>query len=186
VRLFVALEIPAEVRAGLAALIREFRGLAPQLKWVRAENLHLTLKFIGETESAKLDAIRAALARVGSSHALELIVQGIGFFPGDQRPRVLWAGIRAPGGLAQLAVDVDASLASLGFAREQRPFAPHLTLARLAGTRPPEPLREGIQRQATDAFGTWRATEFHLIESRLKPAGAEYTTLQSFPFVSEN
>jgi 2'-5' RNA ligase len=186
VRLFVALEIPAEVRAGLAVLIREFRALAPQLKWVRAESLHLTLKFIGETESAKLDAIRAALATVGSSDALELTVQGIGFFPDDQRPRVLWAGIRAPTGLAQLAVEVDASLASLGLAREQRPFAPHLTLARLAGARPPEPLLQAIQRGPARAFGTWQVTEFHLIESRLKPAGAEYTTLQSFPFVPEN
>jgi 2'-5' RNA ligase len=186
VRLFAALEIPPEVRAEFAALIREFRKLAPQVKWVRAENLHLTLKFIGEAETAKLDAIRAALAEASSSHALELTVQGLGFFPDDKRPRVLWAGIRAPIGLAQLAVAVDASLASLGFAREQRPFAPHLTLARFAGTRPPEPLLEAIQREATHAFGTWRATEFHLVESRLKSAGAEYTTLQSFPFVSEN
>ncbi|HXL23721.1 MAG TPA: RNA 2',3'-cyclic phosphodiesterase [Candidatus Dormibacteraeota bacterium] len=185
-RLFVALEIPAEVRTVLAALIGEFRGLAPQVKWVRAENLHLTLKFIGETESAKLDAIRAALAEVRSSYALAMLVQGLGFFPDDQRPRVLWAGTRAPDHLAQLAMDTDAVLASLGFPREGRPLAPHLTLARLAGTRLPEPLREAIQRDAARAFGAWQASEFHLMESRLKPAGAEYTTVQSFPFVSEN
>lgn len=185
-RLFVALEIPAEVRTRLAALIRELRALAPEVKWVRAENLHLTLKFIGETESAKLDAIRAALAEVRSGHAIALLVQGLGFFPDDQRPRVLWAGTRVPDHLAQLAIDTDAVVASLGFPRERRPFAPHLTLARLAGTPIPEPLREAIQRDAVRAFGAWQAREFHLIESRLKPAGAEYTTVQSFPFVSEN
>jgi 2'-5' RNA ligase len=186
VRLFVALELPAEVHAGLAALIRELRALAPQVKWVRAENLHLTLKFIGEAESAKLDGIRAALAEVRSSHAVAMLVQGLGFFPDDHRPRVLWAGTRAPDHLAQLAMATDAVLASLGFPREQRPFAPHLTLARLKGMSLPEPLRNAIRRDAARTFGAWQATEFHLIESRLKPAGAEYTTVQSFPFVSEN
>jgi RNA 2',3'-cyclic 3'-phosphodiesterase len=183
--LFVALEIPAEVRNGLAALIGEFRALAPQLKWVRAENLHLTLKFIGETDRARLDALRAALAEVRSNQVLELAVQGLGFFPDDQRPRVLWAGLRAPDHLAQLAGGIEAALASLGFPREQRPFAPHFTLARLGDAQLPRPLGEAIRREAARAFGAWHATEFQLIESRLKPAGAEYTTVHSFPFVSE-
>jgi 2'-5' RNA ligase len=185
VRLFVALEIPAEVRDGLAALIREFRALAPRLKWVRAENLHLTLKFIGETERARLDAIRAALAKVRSSQAVELAVQGLGFFPDEQRSRVLWAGVRAPDHLAQLAAGVEAALGPVGFTREQRPFAPHLTLARLEDAQLPKPFREAIRREAARAFGAWQAAQFRLIESRLKPAGAEYTTVQSFPFVSE-
>jgi 2'-5' RNA ligase len=184
-RLFVALEIPPEVRDGLAALIREFRALAPRLKWVRAENLHLTLKFIGETERARLDAICAALAEVRSTHVLELGVHGLGFFPDDQRSRVLWAGLRPPEHVAQLAAAIEAALAAVGFPREQRPFAPHLTLARLEDAQLPLPLREAIRQEGSRAFGAWHATEFQLIESRRKPAGAEYTTVQSFPFVSE-
>ena len=185
-RLFVALEIDTQVRESLAALIGEFRALAPKLKWVRADNLHLTLKFIGETESAKLDAIRAALDGVRSSKPVELQVQGLGFFPNDRWPRVFWAGVHASDNLAALAADIDAACATLGFAREKHPYSPHLTLARLESTHPTGGLRDAIERNKALEFGAFRSAEFHLIESKLKPAGAEYTTVQSFPFVSEN
>ena len=185
-RLFVALEIPAAVRDRLAALVSEFRPLATKLKWVRADNLHLTLKFIGETESAKLAGIREALNSVLSNKPVELQVQGLGFFPNDRWPRVFWAGVRASDNLATLAADIDAACATLRFAREKRPYSPHLTLARLESTLPPGSLREAIERNASHDFGTFQTTEFHLIESKLKPAGAEYTSVQSFSFVSES
>jgi len=185
VRLFVALEIPAQVREALAGLIGEFRGLAPKLKWVRLENLHLTLKFIGETENTKLDIIRSALAKVSSNKPVELQIQGLGFFPNERWPRVFWAGLRASENLASLAADIDAACASIDFPREQRAFEPHLTLARLESTLPPGALLNAVQQNQAREFGAFRGTEFHLIESKLKSAGAEYTTLQSFPFVSE-
>jgi 2'-5' RNA ligase len=185
VRLFVALEIPVQVREGLAALISEFRGLAPKLKWVRPENLHLTLKFIGETESTKLDSFRSVLANVSLSRPVELQIQGLGFFPNERWPRVFWAGLRASDNLASLAADIDAACASIGLQRERRPFSPHLTLARLESTLPPGALLNAIQQNTAREFGAFRLAEFRLIESKLKPAGAEYTTVQSFPFVSE-
>jgi 2'-5' RNA ligase len=185
VRLFVALDVPTEVRERLASLIREFRALAPQLKWVRAESLHLTLKFIGETESAKLEGIRAAIGGIRTGTAFQVRYQGLGFFPNEKHPRVFWAGIRAERELVQLASGVDAALAALGFVREERPFAPHLTLARLDGTRLPEPFRDAFATHAKQEFGAAQATEFQLIESKLKSAGAEYTTVQTFSFASE-
>ena len=94
--------------------------------------------------------------------------------------------MRASDNLATLAADIDAACATLGFAREKRPFSPHLTLARLESTLPPGSLREAIERNASHEFGTFQTTEFHLIESKLKPAGAEYTSVQSFSFVSES
>jgi len=185
VRLFVALQIAAEVRESLAALIAEFRPLAAKLKWVRADNLHLTLKFIGETESERLDAVRAALAELRSGKPAELQVRGLGFFPNARWPRVFWAGVQASDNLAALAADIDAACATLGFAREKHSYSPHLTLARLESTHPTGALREAIERDEAREFGSFWASEFHLIESRLKSAGAEYTTVQSFPFVSE-
>ena len=185
-RLFVALEIPTEVRERLASLIRELRTSAPQLKWVHTENMHLTLKFIGEAEPAKLDTIRSALAAIRRQAALELRFRGLGFFPNDRRPRVFWAGIDAPPALAQLASDIDAGLARLGFPREERSFAPHLTLARLDGTRLPDAFRAATAERAAQDFGALRITEFRLIESKLKSTGAEYTTLQNFAFASES
>lgn len=185
-RLFVALEIPADVRDRLIALINEFRPLAAKLKWVRADNLHLTLKFIGEAESAKLEAIRATLESVRSNTPVALQVQGLGFFPNDRWPRVFWAGVRASNNLATLAADIDAACATLGFAREKHPYSPHLTLARLESTHPTGALQGAIELSKAREFGTFRATEFRLIESKLKPAGAEYTTVQPFSFVSES
>ena len=183
----MAIAIPAEVRAKLVSMIGELRLLAPQMKWVRAENLHLTLRFIGETDTAKLDGIRAALAGIRASQPIALLAQGLGFFPNEKRPRVLWAGISAvSGGLPELAAEIDASLAPLGFASERRPFQPHLTLARIETARLPNALSAATTQYSKRSFGAWRATEFHLIESKLKSTGAEYTTLQSFRFVSEN
>jgi 2'-5' RNA ligase len=185
VRLFVALEIPSSVRDHLAALIRDLRAIAPQPKWVRAENLHVTLKFIGEASPAKLEVIRAALPAVRSGQHVELRFRGLGFFPGEKRPRVFWAGLDASPNLAVVAGDIDQCLEKVGIAREQRAFAPHLTLARFDPPGTAEKLRAAIQKSATRNFGTLRTREFHLIESKLKPTGAEYTTLQSFPFTAE-
>jgi 2'-5' RNA ligase len=185
VRLFVALEIPASVRGNLADLIREFRALASQPKWVRAENLHITLKFIGEVPPHKLDAIRAALSAVRSAQPVELRFQGLGFFPNERRPRVFWAGMDAPGNLAPLAADVDRAITALGFPQETREFTPHLTLARFDPPGISEPLRVAVERNKAREFGMLRTREFHLIESKLKSTGAEYTTLQSFRFAAE-
>jgi 2'-5' RNA ligase len=185
VRLFVALEIPSAVRENLAALIRDLRAIAPQPKWVRAENLHVTLKFIGEVPPAKLEAIRAALPAVRCGQPVELRFRGLGFFPGEKRPRVFWAGLDTSPNLAAIAGDIDQRLEKVAVAREQRVFAPHLTLARFEPPGVSEKLRAAIQENAARDFGTLRIREFHLIASKLKPTGAEYTTLQSFPFTAE-
>ncbi len=182
-RLFVALEIPSAVRENLAALIRDLRAMAPQPKWVRPENLHLTLKFMGEVPPTKLDAIRNALAAVHSNQTVTLDFRGLGFFPNEKRPRVFWAGIEASPNLKRLAGDIEHATEKLGIPWEQRPFSPHLTLARFESPQLPEKLRTAIQENATREFGSLHTSEFHLIESKLRPSGAEYTTLRSFPFV---
>jgi RNA 2',3'-cyclic 3'-phosphodiesterase len=185
VRLFVALQIPGEVRARLASLINDLRPLAPTIKWVRTENLHLTLKFIGEAEAQRIETIRAGLAKIRVRAAMELKFRGLGFFPNEKRPQVFWAGIDAPPVLTHLAGEIETELAGLGFPREDRTFAPHLTLARLDGARLAEAFRKAIEQRAGQEFGAMRPTEFHLVESKLKPARAEYTTVQTFLFSPE-
>jgi 2'-5' RNA ligase len=185
VRLFVALETPSAVRENLAALIREFRAIAPQAKWVRAENLHVTLKFIGEVADTRLEAIRTALSDVHSNLPVTLDFRGLGFFPNEKHPRVFWAGIEASANLKALAADVESTAEKLGITREKRPFSPHLTLARFETREVPEKLSSAIGENAARDFGSLHTNQFHLIESKLKPAGAEYTTLHSFPFVLE-
>lgn len=186
-RLFVALEIPTAVRGNLAALIEELRAADAaatknKARWVRAENLHVTLKFIGNVDAGKLEAIRGALGEVSTGGDVELRFRGVGFFPNEKRPRVLWAGIAASPNLAPLAAGIDARLEKLGIARETREYAPHLTLARFDPPGISEKLRAAAQENATREFGAVRVREFHLFESKTRPAGAEYTRLSSFSF----
>jgi RNA 2',3'-cyclic 3'-phosphodiesterase len=183
-RLFVALEIPSAVRENLARLLQSLRAVSQQTRWVRPENLHVTLKFIGEAAEAKLAAVRSALAGVRSDEPVTLDFRGLGFFPNEKHPRVFWAGIEASPNLKTLAADIDAATERLGIPREQRPFSPHLTLARFEPPRLPEKLRAAIQENAGREFGLLRTSQFHLIESKLKPSGAEYTTLESFSFAT--
>jgi 2'-5' RNA ligase len=185
VRLFVALEIPSSVRDNLAAAIQEMRLIAPQPKWVRPENLHVTLKFLGETPAEKLDALRAALTAVRSVQPVELRFHGVGFFPNDKRPHVFWAGITSSPYLATLARSIDRATAALGFPLETRPFTPHLTLARLDPPGISQALRATAAQNGGREFGMLNTASFHLIQSKTKSTGAEYTTLQSFPFAAE-
>src|SRR5258708_36298678 len=106
-RLFVALEIPSAVRENLTALLKSLRAVSPQTRWVRPENLHVTLKFIGEAPETKLAAIRGALAAARSDQPVTLDFRGLGFFPNDKHPRVFWAGIAASANRQTLSADID-------------------------------------------------------------------------------
>src|SRR5262249_4458941 len=139
----------------------------------------------GETASGSVEAIQAALATVERRAIFDLKFRGLGFFPNEKRPRVLWMGIQAPPALGHLVGEIETALAGSGFPRETRSFAPHLTLARLEGGRLAGPLRSSIEKSASQEFGSIRAAEFHLIESKLKSTGAEYTTVQTFQLASE-
>jgi 2'-5' RNA ligase len=190
VRLFVALEIPAAVRDNLAAQVAELRELSAKVadkrpRWVRPENLHVTLKFIGEVSPTKLEGIRDALSAIRSDAPVEIKFRGLGFFPNEQHPRVLWAGLDASANLPPLAGDIDGALETQGIALERRPFTPHLTLARIEPPGLHEKLRAAIQKNGAREFGSFQTREFYLIESKLKPSGAEYTTLASYPFTLE-
>jgi RNA 2',3'-cyclic 3'-phosphodiesterase len=190
VRLFVALEIPSTVRERFATLINQLRALeskssAKKPRWVRPENLHVTLKFIGHIDPALLDPIRATLAKVCSDGPVDLRFRGLGFFPNAKRPRVLWAGTAASPNLSSLARDIDSSLAKLGIPAEERAFTPHLTLARCEPSAISAAMAGVVERDSACDFGGLRTTQFHLVESKLKASGAEYTTLQSFVFAAE-
>jgi 2'-5' RNA ligase len=184
VRLFIALQIPAAVRESLAAILKSLRVLSSAPRWVRPENLHVTLKFIGEWAPEKLYALRSAVGTVRLDQPVTLDFRGLGFFPNEKRPRVFWTGIQASPNLITLASEIDHATEKLGVPREQRAFSPHLTLARFEPSGLPDRLRAAIQENAAREFGSLNASEFHLIESKLKPSGAEYTTVESFPFAA--
>jgi len=181
-RLFVALAIPTEVQENLASLIRELKSADSRPKWINSNNLHVTLKFIGEVAPEKVIEIGEALAVVRTQRQVIAEFRGIGFFPDARRPSVVWAGIQPSDILCTLAAEVNRVLALVGISREEKNFVPHLTIARFKEMRLSAGLRDEIEKRKSRAFGTLAASEFHLIESKLKSSGAEYTTLRSFRF----
>ena len=177
-RLFVAVEIPQEVKTTLEGFLKPLRATA-KLSWSRLDNLHITTQFIGEWPEARLDEIERALAGVPARGAIDIAVKGIGWFPNERRPRVLWAGIGGGEPLRALAQATGEGLAKAGVAIEERAFTPHLTLARIR-----EPLLLGALREAIEsspfardfAFGAFRAGTFYLYLS----SGGRYTQLAGY------
>jgi 2'-5' RNA ligase len=181
-RLFVALDIPDDVRSAIRALAPRLRPTCRNARWVRIEGLHVTLKFIGETSPEKAQAIKVALAAIPCRVPIPINFRGVGFFPNERRPRVLWVGIAAGSELAALAATVETSLDPLGIPREEHAFSPHLTLARFDTPRGLDDLHAAIEKAGPLEFGGTTAKEFHLYQSVLKPGGAEYTRLATFSF----
>jgi 2'-5' RNA ligase len=181
-RLFIALDLPAEVRQALDGLIARLRRQCREARWARTEGMHLTLKFIGWLDPAdanKFDTLRAALAAVRS----DMPFRGVGFFPNARRPRVAWCGVEASPNLAQIVADIESALEPLGIPRENREFVPHLTLARFNSPKGLEPLIRAADELKSCDFGSARETEFYLYESILKRSGAEYRKVETYPFV---
>ena len=179
----MALDLTDEIREALREPIAKLKPLAKAARWLCPEGMHVTLKFIGHVDASKLDAIRAALGTVQSNAPVEMEIRGVGFFPDERRPRVLWCGIETSPNLAPLAAEIERTLEPLGIPREERKFTPHLTLARLRDSRGVDNLVRNAEEMKSRVFGSARASEFHLFESVTKPSGAEYRKIESYPFV---
>jgi len=186
-RVFVAADLPESIRTALRQKQAEFRDSPSQadrgadIRWTNPEGIHLTLKFLGEIQDAQVKQVTEALASLGLFERFLVEVKGFGFFPSPGRPRVLWAGVEAPPGLAELAGRIEVRLEELGFAREQRDFNPHLTLARFKNPRPRPALRALVEQQSGLAIGRFEVSDYYLFESRLHPSGAEYRKVMRFP-----
>lgn len=196
-RLFVALDIDEPIRARIASFVNEIRTLAPGVRWVTPESLHITLKFIGERADAMVPNIEGTLRQI-SAPAVQISFQGCGFFPTEKSARVFWIGIEAGGALAQLAGKIDQALVPLGIDPEKRAFSPHLTLARAGnGSGAPGRLRgDRPNRRFSDVqsklagmpgldFGRMKATEFFLYRSQLSSRGAQYSKIARFALTEE-
>ena len=186
-RLFVALEPPEPVRRRLAALADELRRgagrAADDVRWVRPENVHLTLQFLGAVPEERVAAVEAALREAAADgRPLSLSLRGAGGFPNARRPRVLWAGLEGDvASLAALVTALGARLAKLGFPPEERPFSPHLTLGRARDGRGAPGLAGALAHAAQAEATPWRAAELVLFESHLSPKGPRYEAIARVP-----
>jgi RNA 2',3'-cyclic 3'-phosphodiesterase len=174
-RLFIAIDFPDEVKDDLANICFGVQGA----KWVPKENMHLTIRFIGDVDEAGYHALRDGLSDVNASR-FSLSLKGVGHFPPRNQPRVLWAGIEKNEQLMELRDFVETSLREAGIAPEERKFAAHVTLARLG---PNTPL--GAVTAFLSTNGLFRARplpveEFHLYSSVLSESGATHSKEATF------
>jgi 2'-5' RNA ligase len=184
-RLFVACELPDDVRDALGRVQDDIRRTAgDKLRWVRPEGIHVTLKFLGEVEATRVEGITSALAFAIQPFELQVRPAALGTFGGNQL-RVLWVGLEGDiEPLVSLAGAVDAALEPLGFPREQRPFAAHLTLARPRNTVHPAELRtlaSLVRRYETPRLPPMTLRSVSLMQSTLGRGGSVYTRLAEFP-----
>lgn len=177
-RLFIAIELPSNVRAALADLQRELKHVTNSARWVVPESIHLTLKFLGETPEHRVDEIDQALTGLNWKPFV-VSVHGVGFFPGNRSPRVFWAGLEASS-MEGLAQEIDTRMERLGFEKEKRAFRPHVTLARARDMRIETALVVAAEQHSEQDFGSFTVDRFHLIQSSLKPTGAVYTQLKHY------
>lgn len=182
-RLFVAMDILEETRRALGILIKEFAASCRGARWVQPEGMHVTLKFIGDTDDAMAPRVAGALDGVRRKQPISMAFHELGFFPNQSHPRVFFVGIQADTELGPLASEVEERLVPLGIAREAREFRPHLTLARFKTSDGLPELRRKIASLPSQDFGGSAVSEFYLYQSVLKSSGAVYTKLSTHCFV---
>lgn len=180
-RLFLAINIPTDVRLEIHAASAGLRAQEPTIAWIAEPLLHLTLKFLGETPNERFDDVCAAVANVAGRHREFLLrFGGIGAFPNFRRARVVWMGIEQEARLELLHHDVEVACDALGFEIEGRPFRPHLTLARLKTPLPEDRLRQLSRAAKQIDFQTeCIVRSIDLMQSTLSSSGPTYTTLVS-------
>ena len=186
-RLFVALELNSKVVVSLTELIRRLQPHS-HLRWVHPENMHVTLKYIGEWSPKRLDEVIHQLSQVrlpATEPVLNVPLAGLGFFPNAHRPRVFWAGAENTPALRQLASRVDLTLQSLGIAPEVRPYHPHLTLARVHEDVVVDALYRAVEDLPSREFGIISPDQFVLFESTVTEAGSVYRRIAEFSFLAQ-
>ncbi|MFZ8843836.1 RNA 2',3'-cyclic phosphodiesterase [Thermoflexus sp.] len=188
VRAFIAVELPDALQQKLAEVQRRLRQELRDLpiRWVRPESIHLTLKFLGMVPAAQIDEIIAALRGLTLERGpFMFVVEGLGCFPDPRHPRVIWVGVSDPTrALAGFQRLVEASMQKLGYPPEDRPYQPHLTLARVSRDATPvhhRQIAEAIARTPVGQLGEVRVEEITLMRSDLHPEGAIYTPIIRLP-----
>src|SRR5437867_2925906 len=177
-RVFIAIDLPEEVRSQLAAVERELRLTTNSARWVAAESIHVTLKFIGEIPEKRIQSIDEAMSGI-TWKPFQVAVRGTGFFPGKRSPRVLWAGLKAPT-MEGLSEKIDSRMERFGFEKEKRAFRAHVTLARARHTRLDAALVTAAAKFEEQNFGSFSVDRCFLYQSALKSSGSVYTRIKEY------
>lgn len=186
-RIFIAVRMPDEVIQKITRISNYFQKQTPKeaLKWVETENLHLTLKFLGEIPEQTITKVQPILRAVGNGQKpFDIAVAGLGMYPHAKRPRVVWLGVEGVDPLISLHNELESELAKIGLQKESRPYNPHLTLARVRQRTSRETaakVGDILSGFKVDSLGRFTVSDIHLIESQLTPQGPIYTTRFTAP-----
>jgi len=185
-RAFIAVELPIEIRqAACAATSKLRKEIGELVRWVPLENMHLTLKFLGDVAPSNMDMLSQMLrAETELFNCFDLGLNGLGSFPSPKRPRVIYIGIQAPAALESLYRGIESASRRLGYESEERGFSPHLTLGRVkqnVTATEQQMIRRALEQTKIDSLGTARVDSVQLFKSDWKPTGSVYTQLYSAP-----
>ncbi len=189
-RSFIAIEMPAKIQAAIGQSTAELQKAVPKplVRWVARENVHLTLKFLGDVSPANLEQLAEALKlEAAKQEAFSLSVHGLGAFPNLRRARVIWIGLEAPPALGSIQHCVEGLANRLGYPAEDRPFSPHLTIGRVgqsASAADLSRIRAALEGCQVGDLGTVNVEAVHIFKSDLLPSGSVYTHLYALPLKS--
>ncbi|MFA4854491.1 MAG: RNA 2',3'-cyclic phosphodiesterase [Candidatus Omnitrophota bacterium] len=185
-RAFIAIELPASIKDALSKIQDELKAVLPKVNWVKPQNLHLTLKFLGEISPGQLDAIKHIITEVSQGTAVfKIKLDDLGVFPDLRQARTIWIGINQDTIAKQIAGLLETKVAGIGIAKEKREFSSHITIGRIKIPLNPVDLERELKKAKNDVvyanmeFNTGGIT---LFKSVLGPAGAAYTVLKEANF----
>jgi len=181
-RSFVAIDCDENLKGNISSLLSELDNSTGNVRWIKKQGMHVTLKFLGEIEDSQLEAIGQEIkSSLRAFRPFDLKLRGTGSFPPSSRfPRVLWVGVEENEVLLSLQREIERSLVKLGFPKEKRGYRPHLTLGRVKRYDGLEPVLDVISQKNEEFFGQMRVERVTLFKSTLKPAGAEYAVLSEY------
>lgn len=179
IRGFIAIEISDDIRKGLGELIEKLRNSQDRVNWLNPHNIHLTLKFLGYIPENDIRNIESAISETAKNlTAFNVIVKGTGVFPGENSPRVVWAGVYDGGeSLTKMSIDLENRLFSMGFPKEERSFTPHITLGRVKYIKDINNFILRLHKYKEDLFGEMTVDSISLIKSVLTQKGPVYERL---------
>jgi 2'-5' RNA ligase len=190
IRVFLAVELSSGIRENLFSLQQELKKILPPINWVRPESIHLTLKFLGYVEPSRISQLLLALEPIGKKqHGFSIEVQGVGVFPQVKHPRIFWVGVTGKThALQELVLEIEAVLEPLGFPPEEKPYHPHLTLARIKRDNAivGSALLENEVLEREQHLGTLTVDRLTLFQSDLDSTGATYTPLGAVLLAQHN
>jgi 2'-5' RNA ligase len=179
IRTFIAVELPKEINDSLQKLQSDLKDSMPDARWVKYGNIHLTLKFLGDTKVSKLESIGKIIQEIADKYSpFTISLAGIGAFPNSRKPSVIWTSIdKGKDEISRLANEMESAMEKLGFPKEKRSFKPHLTIGRVKEINHPSEMMKALENPNVGEIGEFTVDRVKFIRSQLNPNGSIYTTL---------